>query len=82
MRPVLLIDEAQEMPQGVLSELRLLSSMQFDSRVFSFASLRADSSRSSLMHGIASVVFLVAALLSKEKGIILPVLVFAMNWCP
>ncbi len=32
LRPVLLIDEAQEMPPGVLSELRLLSSMQFDSR--------------------------------------------------
>ena len=32
MRPVLLIDEAQEMHPGVLSELRLLSSMQFDSR--------------------------------------------------
>ena len=32
LRPVLLIDEAQEMQPGVLSELRLLSSMQFDSR--------------------------------------------------
>lgn len=32
MRPVLLIDEAQEMHPGVLNELRLLSSMQFDSR--------------------------------------------------
>lgn len=32
LRPVLLIDEAQEMRPGVLSELRLLSSMQFDSR--------------------------------------------------
>lgn len=32
LRPVLLIDEAQEMPPTVLSELRLLSSMQFDSR--------------------------------------------------
>ena len=32
LRPVLLIDEAQEMQSGVLSELRLLSSMQFDSR--------------------------------------------------
>lgn len=32
MRPVLLIDETQEMPPSVLSELRLLSSMQFDSR--------------------------------------------------
>ncbi|HGX94223.1 MAG TPA: ATP-binding protein [Candidatus Tenderia sp.] len=32
LRPVLLIDEAQEMHPAVLSELRLLSSMQFDSR--------------------------------------------------
>ncbi len=32
LRPVLLIDEAQEMQPQVLSELRLLSSMQFDSR--------------------------------------------------
>ncbi len=31
-RPVLLIDEAQEMPPEVLSELRLLSSTQLDSR--------------------------------------------------
>jgi type II secretory pathway predicted ATPase ExeA len=32
IRPVLLIDEAQEMPPSALNELRLLSSMQFDSR--------------------------------------------------
>lgn len=32
MRPVLLIDEAQEMHPSVLSELRLLSSTEFDSR--------------------------------------------------
>ena len=32
LRPALLIDEAQEMNPSVLSELRLLSSMQFDSR--------------------------------------------------
>ena len=31
LRPVLLVDEAQEMPSTVLNELRLLSSMQFDS---------------------------------------------------
>ena len=31
-RPVLLIDEAQEMPTPVMSELRLLGSMSFDSR--------------------------------------------------
>lgn len=32
LRPVLLIDEAQEMPPMVLNELRLLASTQFDSR--------------------------------------------------
>jgi type II secretory pathway predicted ATPase ExeA len=32
LRPVLLIDEAQEMPPQVLNELRLLASTQFDSR--------------------------------------------------
>lgn len=32
LRPVLLIDEAQEMPETTLSELRLLSSIHFDSR--------------------------------------------------
>ncbi|MGB5493213.1 MAG: ATP-binding protein [Sedimenticolaceae bacterium] len=32
LRPVLLIDEAQEMPHQVLNELRLLASTQFDSR--------------------------------------------------
>ncbi len=32
LRPVLLIDEAQEMPPMVLNELRLLASAQFDSR--------------------------------------------------
>ena len=31
-RPVLLIDEAQEVPAAVLNELRLLSSVEFDSR--------------------------------------------------
>jgi len=33
LRPVLLIDEAQEMQPAVLSELRLLSSVRFDSQV-------------------------------------------------
>lgn len=32
MRPILLVDEAQEMNHIVLSELRLLSSTRFDSR--------------------------------------------------
>lgn len=31
MRPIMLIDEAQEVPPGVLNELRLLSSIEFDS---------------------------------------------------
>lgn len=31
-RPVLLVDEAQEMPAGVLAELRILASTDFDSR--------------------------------------------------
>jgi general secretion pathway protein A len=33
LRPVLLIDEAQEMQPAVLNELRLLSSLKFDSRI-------------------------------------------------
>ncbi len=32
MRPLLLVDEAQEMPSNVLAELRLLASTEFDSR--------------------------------------------------
>lgn len=32
IRPVILIDEAQEMPSATMSELRLLSSSEFDSR--------------------------------------------------
>ena len=42
-RPVLLIDEAQEMPPAVLSELRLLSSMHFDSQVILTTVLCGDS---------------------------------------
>ena len=41
-RPVLLIDEAQEMSTAVLSELRLLSSMHFDSRVILSVVLAGD----------------------------------------
>lgn len=33
LRPVILIDEAQEMPSAVLSELRLMVSQQFDSQM-------------------------------------------------
>lgn len=33
IRPVLLIDEAQEMPPAVLAELRLLAAMHFDSKL-------------------------------------------------
>ncbi len=42
LRPVLLIDEAQEMQPGVLSELRLLSSMQFDSQTLLTVVLAGD----------------------------------------
>ena len=42
LRPVLLIDEAQEMHPAVLSELRLLSSMQFDSRTLLTVVLAGD----------------------------------------
>ena len=42
LRPVLLIDEAQEMHPAVLNELRLLSSMQFDSRLLLSVVLAGD----------------------------------------
>jgi general secretion pathway protein A len=42
MRPVLFIDEAQEMPVAVLSELRMLTSMQFDSRMILSVILAGD----------------------------------------
>lgn len=42
LRPVLFIDEAQEMHPAVLNELRLLSSMQFDSRVLLSVILAGD----------------------------------------
>ncbi len=42
LRPILLIDEAQEMQSTVLSELRLLSSMQFDSRTLLTVVLAGD----------------------------------------
>lgn len=42
LRPVLFIDEAQEMPTCVLNELRLLMSMQFDSRVLLSVILSGD----------------------------------------
>lgn len=42
LRPLLLIDEAQEMPPSVLSELRLLSSLQFDSRTLLTVVLAGD----------------------------------------
>ncbi len=43
LRPVLLIDEAQEMPALVLSELRLLTSAHFDSRALLSVVLAGDS---------------------------------------
>lgn len=42
LRPVLLIDEAQEMNTAVLSELRLLTSKQFDSQVLLTVILAGD----------------------------------------
>ena len=42
VRPVLLVDEAQEMPPEVLSELRLLSSTHFDSRIILSTILAGD----------------------------------------
>lgn len=41
-RPILFIDEAQEMPATVLNELRLLTSMQFDSRILLTVLLAGD----------------------------------------
>jgi general secretion pathway protein A len=42
LRPVLFIDEAQEMPACVLNELRLLTSMQFDSQLLLSVILAGD----------------------------------------
>jgi len=42
LRPILLIDEAQEMSADVLNEMRLLSSMQFDSRTLLSVVLAGD----------------------------------------
>ncbi len=42
LRPVLFIDEAQEMPSAVLSELRMLTSANFDSRVLLSVILAGD----------------------------------------
>jgi type II secretory pathway predicted ATPase ExeA len=42
LRPVLLIDEAQEMHPAVLNELRLMASMQFDSRILLTVVLAGD----------------------------------------
>jgi general secretion pathway protein A len=42
LRPVLLVDEAQEMTPAVLSELRLLTSAQFDSRTLLSVVLAGD----------------------------------------
>ena len=42
LRPILLIDESQEMPANVLSELRLLSSTHYDSRTLLSVILAGD----------------------------------------
>jgi len=49
LRPVLLIDEAQEMPPLVLSELRLLASAHFDSRSLLSVVLAGDSRLADLL---------------------------------
>jgi len=51
LRPVLLIDEAQEMPVAVLSELRLLSSADFDSRTLLTIILAGDSRLGNKLRG-------------------------------
>lgn len=42
LRPILFIDEAQEMPSAVLNELRMLTSQHFDSRVLLSVILSGD----------------------------------------
>lgn len=42
LRPIILIDEAQEMPVNVLNELRLLTSQQFDSKTLLTVVLSGD----------------------------------------
>jgi len=42
LRPVLIVDEAQEMPPGVLAELRLLSSIRLDSHILLTVVLAGD----------------------------------------
>src|SRR5215467_6659151 len=42
LRPVLVVDEAQEMPPGVLAELRLLSSIRLDSHILLTVVLAGD----------------------------------------
>lgn len=49
LRPVLFIDEAQEVPTAVLNELRLLASMQFDSRVLLSVILAGDQRLNNLL---------------------------------
>lgn len=51
-RPVLIIDEAQEMKTGVLCELRLLSSTDLDSRSILSVVLAGDSRLADLLHHI------------------------------
>jgi type II secretory pathway predicted ATPase ExeA len=49
VRPILLIDEAQEMSPTVLSELRLLSSTRFDSRIILSVVLAGDGRLSEML---------------------------------
>jgi len=50
LRPILLIDEAQEMPPSVLNELRLLSSTRFDSHTLLTVILAGDRRLTSKLH--------------------------------
>ena len=49
LRPILFIDEAQEMPSAVLSELRILTSMNFDSRTLLSVILAGDQRLNALL---------------------------------
>jgi general secretion pathway protein A len=51
LRPMLLIDEAQEMSPAVLSELRLLASTQFDSRLILSVVLAGDGRLTAKLRG-------------------------------
>lgn len=49
LRPILFVDEAQEMPSAVLNELRILTSMDFDSRTLLSVILAGDQRLNALL---------------------------------